>query len=70
MEIQRSQHGHLATCVIAQQYSSATSVSLRFRSLKRSLKKKAFILILLNLVKSRVSKIALHENAYPTDELC
>ena len=63
LETQRPQHGRLYTCVIAQQYSSATSVSLRFHSLKRSLKN-ALISIILNLVKSRASKIALHENAY------
>ena len=61
MEIQRPQHGRLATCVIAQQYSSATSVSLRFLSLKRSLKK-ALISLPINPVKSRASKIALHES--------
>jgi predicted ATP-grasp superfamily ATP-dependent carboligase len=69
MENQRSKHGHLATCVIAQRYSSATSVSVRFISLRQSLKK-AFISILLNLVKSRASKIALHENAYAGNCVC
>jgi hypothetical protein len=68
LEAQRPQHGRLATCVIVQQYSTATSVSLRLHSLKENfgaLFKIVLSSILLHFVKSRGSKSALLENVYP-----
>jgi hypothetical protein len=37
LECDRPQHGHPASCIIAQHYSSATFVSLHFRSRKEEL---------------------------------